>query len=840
MADNFAVHLGGGIYLDARGNLVYGPQTGMQVYEAPGGFRLDTKKIQETFKDLSDLLPRDEAAQKKWIEWGVPSEIVGSLSKLAGVAGIVATAFSVYAWALGVLLTIMELMSGNNDGMSPQMAQALYSIKNQLHGLEEIQRAEQMISIHSEWDGRVNTMNGLLTRLVVEQPVGAARAQIFEQMRALVDELDVPLSNLRNQEWDVTFDPDGNKARGFAAELLVFEKSDGTLPSVPMAPSTVTTFDYRLGVPMLLYGATTYTALLQVAMPWFRSAGMYAEHLRKTADAIDRFVIRMQDECLARTEYNAQTVFQQQGWKVYDIVKPIGGPRSTTYTPALDYAVGAWDLARYDDAFIVGRYAAELQVGEDAERRGLFDYGWTTTETGLDEIAAAANEQARQDYANLQAASGMLRLITTAALLRYLTTPPEQSQTVSGITQDTRRFLDEAPTTATSPPIFPVGVISHPATLRRYHARGRARGTTQGPGYVPQFNYRVVLRTIDSDFGNGGWDSHGYVGYVWEADHEPTAGDPRYKRLRTMMRQGAVLSEVVLYEGTAPSQTVTRSGSANIRATTFDWYVPVVTPWSKLRPASSIATVRAAASGDGSATTGGRIGSGGVSIHLADEADVPMHTLSAPGPLAFTAVSDLWLEGGVSVLSDVSLAKAERRHAKFEDVKLDWELTWTEDKLDVSVSGDPANRPFQVHVVVEETVYSGEIPPANLTDVLSDDDLREHIHTPFAVELVNQLVLVPEEFFVEERKAIEAGSKLYHDFIRRFSEVAPVGPGDPVESLEAAIRDRLTRSPSTSTIADALDRRVEFARDQASDVWQAVLRENDLEESAMGAAREIT
>jgi hypothetical protein len=840
MADNFAVHLGGGIYLDARGNLVYGPQTGLQVYEAPGGFRLDTKKIQETFKDLSDLLPRDEAARKKWIEWGVPKEIVGSLSKLAGVAGVVATAISVYAWALGVLITVMELMSGD-DGMSPQMAQALYSIKNQLHGMEEIQRAEQMISIHSEWDGRVNTMNGLLTRLVVEQPVGATRAQIFEQMRALVDELDVPLSNLRNQEWDVTFDPDGHKARGFAAQLLVFEKSDGTLPSVPMAPATVTTFDYRLGVPMLLYGATTYTALLQVAMPWFRSAGMYAEHLRKTADAIDRFVIRMQDECLARTQYDAQTVFQQQAWKVHDIVEPIGGPRSTSYPPALDYAVGAFDLARYDDAFIVGRYVAQLQAGEAPKKRGLFDYGWMTTETGFDEIAAAANEQARQDYANLQAASGMLRLITTAAWLRFLTTPPERSQTVSGFAQDTRRFLDEAPTTATSPSIFPVGVISHSATRRRYHARGRARVTTQGPGYVPQFHYRIVLRTIDSDFGNGGWDSHGYVGYVWEADHEPTAGDPRCKRLRTVIRQGAVLSERVLYEGTAPSQTVTRSGSESFRATTFDWYVPVLTPWSKLRPASSVAVARAGAAHDGSASADSRIGSGGVSIHLLDNEDVPMHTLSAPGPLAFTSVSDLWFENAVEVLSDVSLEKAERRHAKIEeDVKLDWQLTWTEDKLDVSVSGDPTDRPFQVHVVVEETVYSGEIPPPNLTDVLSDDQLREHIHTPFAIEVVNQLVLVPEEFFAEERKAIEAGSKLYRDFIRRFSEVARVGPGDPVESLEAAIRDRLTRSPSTATLADALDRRAEFARDQASDVWQAVLREGDVPESAFGAARETT
>jgi hypothetical protein len=89
----------------------------------------------------------------------------------------------------------------------------------------------------------------------------------------------------------VTYDADAYKGRGFASQLLVFEQSDGSTPGVPMVPGTVTHFDYRLGVPMLLYAATTYASLAQVAMPWFRSAGMYAAQLRRTADAIDRFVL---------------------------------------------------------------------------------------------------------------------------------------------------------------------------------------------------------------------------------------------------------------------------------------------------------------------------------------------------------------------------------------------------------------------------------------------------------------------------------------------------------------------------------------------------------------------
>src|SRR6266487_657481 len=59
MSDSFAVHLGGGLYLDASGNLVFGPPTNAQIYQAPKGYSVDLKKIQETFKDLADILPKD-------------------------------------------------------------------------------------------------------------------------------------------------------------------------------------------------------------------------------------------------------------------------------------------------------------------------------------------------------------------------------------------------------------------------------------------------------------------------------------------------------------------------------------------------------------------------------------------------------------------------------------------------------------------------------------------------------------------------------------------------------------------------------------------------------------
>jgi len=154
-----------------------------------------------------------------------------------------------------------------------------------------------------------------------------------------------------------------------------------------------------------------------------------------------------------------------------------------------------------------------------------------------------------------------------------------------------------------------------------------------------------------------------------------------------------------------------------------------------------------------------------------------------------------------------------------------WQLTWTADKLEVRLFGRPEDRPFQAHVVVEETVYSGETAPDSIGDILSDQQLLEQLHTPFVAEMVNQLVFVPEEFFRKEREAIVASAKNWRAFRRRFAEQAPIGPGDPIEFLQESIRELATSSSSTATLAATLDMQVEFAMREAPELWNAVLRE---------------
>jgi len=93
----------------------------------------------------------------------------------------------------------------------------------------------------------------------------------------------------------------------------------------------------------------------------------------------------------------------------------------------------------------------------------------------------------------------------------------------------------------------------------------------------------------------------------------------------------------------------------------------------------------------------------------------PMQMMGGAGPLTASVVDDLFDSGEVFALSDASLDKSERRHVRIEDVSLSWQLDWKAGRLEIRLFGQPEDRPFQVHVVVEETIYSGEAAPENIT-----------------------------------------------------------------------------------------------------------------------------
>jgi hypothetical protein len=112
-----------------------------------------------------------------------------------------------------------------------------------------------------------------------------------------------------------------------------------------------------------------------------------------------------------------------------------------------------------------------------------------------------------------------------------------------------------------------------------------------------------------------------------------------------------------------------------------------------------------------------------------------------------------------------------------------------------------------------------------MTDLLADGRLREQLHTPFVTEMVNQLIIVPQPFFVEEHKAIQQAKKLWYDFMRKYAKSAPIGPDDPVVSMLDEVGQRLHRSPSTATLSAGLETRVAFARRERPELWDQVVRE---------------
>lgn len=340
-----------------------------------------------------------------------------------------------------------------------------------------------------------------------------------------------------------------------------------------------------------------------------------------------------------------------------------------------------------------------------------------------------------------------------------------------------------------------------------------------------------MLRTLKSVAAKEAWHRREYIGDVWQADYVPAQSDKRCNRLRTTFRHDVILSEVVLHDGPSPEQPLqTTPKRVPLRASTFDWYVPVVQRGSAYldvtRPMLTRATESKGTSGDGKSPDAS---GGDVSIHLAQRASADAPPLLTPGGSA-PASSPLHLSAEATldtgkVLKELAPDLIERRHVREEDVELEWQLSWNAGRLDISLSGRPADRPFQVFVVVEETVYSGETAPASTADPLGDPLLREQLHTPFLGEIVNQIVFVPEEFFTAEREALERGEKLWHDFVTKFAKSTTLGPGTPVVSLLDSVANRLIASPSTATLAAGLDERVNFAFREHPKIWGDVLKD---------------
>jgi len=618
------------------------------------------------------------------------------------------------------------------------------------------------------------------------------------------------------------FNTDDFNGRAFISLRLVTVEPGGALKPVPFSPATAM-FNYRIGVPALLYGFTTYMALLRAAMPWFRSQGQFAPLLRRAASAGDLFVMNMQTLCLARTDYNGDTLFQEKVSKSPEI-PGMEFDRSQTHLVNPTYPVGAFDLANYSDNYLMQRFTAQFVADGDLGRRGAFDYTFEPPAgiVDFDVLAKLANDQAIKDYTELQAVSGVFHLLKLAGELRWLSTPPMTSEIVRGKAGSSRTRVGEIAAEALSPPIFPVGEIRSPARLRQYDARAQMAAVTQEPGFFGPKFYRVLLRTVECQSGAQGWHNRDYTEDVWQPFYRKADGDPKNLQLDSLIHiqdeHTAFLWQLELTSGHPSTETRHAQGTVTLEASTFDWYVPMFSAHSPFIEVEAEARHFPPIGGGKKVNKQQQIAmSGGLSLHAWSKNPEPLPVLGGGFALATAHSDTLDVNAGVFALTDISLERAERRHVHREQVTLSWDVTWTGSDVRVALKGNPEQRPFQVFVVIEERSYSGAAGGENTIQ----------LHMPFVVEIVNQAMLVPEDFFKEEAAALERGEKLYNDLNSKYAQSGPVGPGDPIAGMLDRVRGQLTRSQSTATIAEGLNTRLEFMREALPNEFRELVGRTD-------------
>lgn len=801
---DFNISLGGGLYMDSKGDVYRGVTPTLPSYPLPGGGPLPITKeafqkavtgttdaFKGTVKVLSDLGDPKSDINAVLTGLGISSQLLNLLGKFGEVAAKFAKVIPIVGAVVVVAEEFIKLFATAGPSPLELMIKAQFAqVHTHLDALEMQGKLDTIDARRVVISNAMTQLNGYVYESTKFQPSLAEIQRLHAEISMVRKDVATAVEFLlMDTRWLFSYKAGSfeTTAPWLGGLLHVMPAGSPQPPPVPVpaVPAYQNRFEHGMMVPVVLHAVQSYLLLIKTIAPEYRSTGARAGELRKFATQLEKLSTNMRAQTLARTIYPVRS-----GWlgrrvdpwpdEVIDL-KVFPAVLAQNYA---GFPTGAVDLSTHSDAYFAQQRQAAIAAGADAlygpVSIGTLHFRWmppaelervlppppaslpeTTpplslgTEyhiTNLEECAAAANAQSEVDYAKLLVSSGYLNLVQLTTLVRHLATEPDHSETVQG---DVILLRDPQPATdvtVTSDDIVFTGVIESAARREPARCRAIVPLSTQPLREGPMVSYRVVLRTLRSIHSPGHWHDPEYSEY-YTTRYEKDPANPSFLRLATDTKDPWVLSEHELAAGTSPQDLVeTKDQTATLTAHTFDWCVPVEpSPLEHEYFSDTLATLRAA----------GWSGAEGPPI---PPTTMKVNTLK--GPLA---TPSLTLRDGIE-LEETYLWRdgaqdwvGQRRELMESDVQIKYSLHWKADRLRIRLESRSEDRNYIVFLVVEETLPgTGQV-----------------LHTPLPVPMNGQLTYVPRKFFDDERAAIDRANRIIRDVETHYAQSVPVGPEDP-------------------------------------------------------------
>jgi hypothetical protein len=815
-APAFSVDLGGGLFLDSDGSIHTGPLSSVPVYPLPGGkLPIDPDKVKKVLDGIATAVP-DPKDPKKKEEFekfrtslgrlGVPDDLIYFAASIGKMAALAASVVPIASFAVGIL-NLLGVFDAGPDPIEVLINKRFDELEKLVRAFEVQQHLNFVTDKRSPINRTLDDVKEYVEEITKYDPTPARLNQLYAQLEDNLGRVFESVTVFTAETtWLATFDQSTySQTWGMMQAQVHTHPGGGSATPYPMPPNNQNRFDSRLLPAYVNFAANSYLTILKAFLPEYRTTGAYDGKLRAVAASVAGLAEKMRGEILARTRYT-EVNFRGPIWGYNLRMGPLGLPLGVD-PDALGWAVGALDLAQHTNGFMAN-VPLGLVPGRPYKKASL-DYRWVPPAafspagdqmywiTNSQACADAANAQAEADYPELLLSSGFLSLVQTAALLRHVATEPDRSETVSGSVLPLRKAGATVDVSVESESIPLAGVIKSAARRESQEFRAHLSLKVQPNRNEMQraVPYRILLRTFsdarrDMDYGE-----------YYSTEYRSDPGSPDFKRLVVNTQPTWVLGEWVLASGTSRAPDVTPEQTATLEAFTYDWFVPVKTPWATDVQLSDTTLMDALTAMGWSKEAADQLAVQESALRsVVGDGAVPTKVMSHTGnvsPFVDTLQSEAtlrilnWQDGGRTW-------PGEQRHREKKQVEIWYRVGWRNNRVEVELRPRAEDRNYLVFLVVEETLPSGQ-----------------QLHTAYPVPVVGQLTYVPQSFFDAEKAARDHAARVFGEFTRRYAESVGPGPLDPVTG---------ELSPGDLVTASGLSRVFELAERAQPQILQEVIQ----------------